>query len=66
VPVLIATGTEDIVIPASTPSNWQTQFLALGWLSSLTAAMPSMVQYPRPLVGLINSFLASGEIESSA
>jgi pimeloyl-ACP methyl ester carboxylesterase len=58
VPVLIATGTEDIVIPASNalklangiPGAWLAQFPHGGHAF--------MAQYPRPLADLINSFLA--------
>jgi pimeloyl-ACP methyl ester carboxylesterase len=57
-PVLIATGTEDIVIPASNamklvnaiPGAWLAQFPNGGHAF--------MAQYPRPLADLINSFLA--------
>ena len=57
-PVLIATGTEDIVIPPSNalklvntiPGAWLTQFPHGGHAF--------MAQYPRPLADLINSFLA--------
>ena len=60
VPVLIATGTEDIVIPASNalklvnaiPGAWLAQFPHGG--HAFTA------QYPRALADLINSFLALG------
>jgi pimeloyl-ACP methyl ester carboxylesterase len=58
VPVLIATGTEDIVIPASNalklvnaiPGAWLAQFPRGGH--------GFMAQYPRALAHLINSFLA--------
>ena len=57
-PALIATGTEDIVIPASNglklvnaiPSAWLAQFPGGGHAF--------MAQYPRPLADLINGFLA--------
>ena len=66
VPVLIATGTEDIVIPASNalklvntiPSAWLAQFPLGG--HAFTA------QYPRALADLINSFLSTDEVESGA
>src|SRR5262245_8421426 len=66
VPVLIATGTEDVVIPASNalklvntiPGAWLAQFPYGGHAF--------MAQYPRALADLINSFLATGEIESGA
>ena len=58
VPVLVATGTDDIVIPASNalklvnaiPGAWLAQFPHGGH--------GFMAQYPRPLADLINSFLA--------
>lgn len=58
VPVLIATGTEDIVIPASNalklvnaiPGAWLAQFPHSGHAF--------IAQYPRALADLINSFLA--------
>src|SRR6266702_3954862 len=58
VPALIATGTEDIVIPAlnalklvnTLPGAWLAQFPHGGH--------GFMAQYPRPLADLINSFLA--------
>jgi pimeloyl-ACP methyl ester carboxylesterase len=57
-PVVIATGTEDIVIPVSNalklvnaiPGAWLAQFPHGGHAF--------MAQYPRPLAHLINSFLA--------
>jgi pimeloyl-ACP methyl ester carboxylesterase len=66
VPVLIATGTEDIVIPASNalklantiPGAWLAQFLHGGHAF--------IAQYPRALADLINSFLSAGEVESGA
>jgi pimeloyl-ACP methyl ester carboxylesterase len=66
VPVLIATGTEDIVIPASNalklvntiPGAWLAQFPHGGHAF--------MAQFPKALAALINSFLAAGEIESGA
>jgi pimeloyl-ACP methyl ester carboxylesterase len=59
-PALIATGTEDIVIPPSNalklvnaiPSAWLAQFPRGGHAF--------MAQYPRPLADLINGFLALG------
>jgi pimeloyl-ACP methyl ester carboxylesterase len=58
VPVLVAAGTEDIVIPASNaialvraiPGAWLAQFNGGGHAF--------MAQYPRPLADLINAFLA--------
>jgi pimeloyl-ACP methyl ester carboxylesterase len=60
VPVLIAAGTEDIVIPASNalklaneiPGAWLAQFPHGGHAF--------MAQYPRALADLINTFLAVG------
>jgi pimeloyl-ACP methyl ester carboxylesterase len=65
VPVLIATGTEDIVIPASNalklantiPGAWLAQFPHGGHAF--------IAQYPVALANLINSFLAIGEVDSS-
>jgi pimeloyl-ACP methyl ester carboxylesterase len=59
-PALIATGTEDIVIPPSNalklvnaiPSAWLAQFPGSGHAF--------VAQYPRPLADLINGFLALG------
>jgi pimeloyl-ACP methyl ester carboxylesterase len=66
VPVLVATGTEDIVIPASNalklvnaiPGAWLAQFPHGGHAF--------IAQYPRALADLINTFLVSGEIKSGA
>jgi len=63
VPVLIATGTEDIVIPASNalklantiPGAWLAQFPNGGH--------GFMAQYPRELADLINCFLATHNAE---
>jgi pimeloyl-ACP methyl ester carboxylesterase len=63
VPVLIATGTEDIVIPASNalklantiPGAWLAQFPHGG--------DGFMAQYPRELADLINCFLATDNAE---
>ena len=65
VPVLIATGTEDIVIPASNalklvntiPGAWLAQFSHSGHAF--------IAQHPRSLADLINSFLATGEVASA-
>jgi pimeloyl-ACP methyl ester carboxylesterase len=62
-PVLIATGTEDIVIPASNalklvnaiPGAWLAQFPHGGHAF--------IAQYPQALADLINSFLRAGEVE---
>ena len=64
VPVLIATGTEDIVIPASNalklvnaiPSAWLAQFAHGGH--------GFIAQFPRALADLINTFLSAGDAES--
>lgn len=59
-PVLIATGTEDIVIP---PSNALKLVNALpgAWLAQFPGGGHAfMAQYPRPLADLINCFLALG------
>ncbi|HTL79821.1 MAG TPA: alpha/beta hydrolase [Candidatus Babeliales bacterium] len=66
VPVLITTGTEDIVIPASNalklvntiPGAWLAQFPHGGHAF--------VAQYPRALADLINSFLIADEIEPGA
>jgi pimeloyl-ACP methyl ester carboxylesterase len=65
VPVLIATGMEDIVIPASNalklvnaiPGAWLTQFPHGGHAF--------IAQYPRALADLINGFLALGAAHSA-
>jgi hypothetical protein len=59
VPVLVATGTADIVIPPSNALKLVTPFLAPGLLNSMAVAT-LMYQYPRPLADLINSFLEHG------
>jgi pimeloyl-ACP methyl ester carboxylesterase len=66
VPVLIATGAEDIVIPASNalklvnaiPGAWLAQFAHGGHAF--------VAQFPRALADLINSFLSAGEVELGA
>jgi 3-oxoadipate enol-lactonase len=58
VPVLIATGTEDIVIP---PSNALKLVNAIprAWLAQFPhGGHAFMAQYPQALTDLINSFLA--------
>jgi pimeloyl-ACP methyl ester carboxylesterase len=58
VPVLIVTGTEDVVIP---PSNALKLVNAIpdAWLAQFPhGGHAFMAQYPRPLADLINSFLA--------
>jgi len=65
VPVLIAIGTEDIVIPASNalklvsaiPGAWLAQFPHGGHAF--------IAQYPQALADLINSFLSAREVESA-
>ena len=60
VPVLIATGTGDIVIP---PSNALKLVNAIpgAWLAQFNGGGHAfMAQYPRPLADLINSFLELG------
>ena len=62
VPVLVATGAEDIVIPASNalklvntiPGAWLAQFPRAGHAF--------IAQYPRALADLINTFLLCGEV----
>lgn len=66
VPVLIVTGTEDVVIPASNalklvntiPGSWLAQFPHGGHAF--------IAQYPQALADLINNFLSAGGIESIA
>lgn len=66
VPVLIATGTEDVVIPASNalklvnaiPGAWLAQFAHGGHAF--------IAQFPKALADLIISFLGSGEADSGA
>jgi pimeloyl-ACP methyl ester carboxylesterase len=66
VPVLIVTGTEDMVIPASNalklvnaiPGAWLAQFAHGGHAF--------IAQFPRALADLINTFLGSGEVEPDA
>jgi pimeloyl-ACP methyl ester carboxylesterase len=60
VPVLVATGTADIVIP---PSNALKLVNAIpgAWLAQFNGGGHAfMYQYPRPLADLINSFLELG------
>ena len=60
VPVLIATGTADIVIP---PSNALKLVNAIpgAWLAQFNGGGHAfMYQYPRPLADLVNSFLELG------
>ena len=60
VPVLIATGTADIVIP---PSNALKLVNAIpgAWLAQFNGGGHAfMAQYPCPLANLVNSFLELG------
>ncbi len=60
VPVLIASGTADIVIP---PSNALKLVNAIpgAWLAQFNGGGHAfMAQYPRPLADLVNSFLELG------
>jgi pimeloyl-ACP methyl ester carboxylesterase len=60
VPVLVATGTADIVIP---PSNALKLVNAIpgAWLAQFNGGGHAfMYQYPRPLADLVNSFLELG------
>ncbi len=60
VPVLVATGTADIVIP---PSNALKLVNAIpgAWLAQFNdGGHAFMYQYPRPLADLVNSFLELG------
>jgi pimeloyl-ACP methyl ester carboxylesterase len=59
-PVLIATGTADTVIP---PSNalWLVNAIPGAWLAQFNGGGHAfMAQYPRALADLINSFLEVG------
>lgn len=58
VPVLIANGTADIVIPASNALKL-VNTISGAWLAQFPhGGHAFMAQYPRPLADLINSFLA--------
>jgi pimeloyl-ACP methyl ester carboxylesterase len=60
VPVLIAAGTEDIVIPASNALKLANA-IAGAWLAQFRhGGHAFMAQYPRALADLINNFLALG------
>src|SRR5262249_21786473 len=66
VPVLIATGTEDIVIPASNALKL-VHTIPGAWLAQVPHGGHAFIpQCPRALAGLINSFLSAGEVESGA
>jgi pimeloyl-ACP methyl ester carboxylesterase len=58
VPALVATGTEDVVIPASN-SLKLVNAIPRAWLAQFNRGGHAfMAQYPRPLADLINVFLA--------
>jgi pimeloyl-ACP methyl ester carboxylesterase len=60
VPTLVATGTEDVVIPASN-SLKLVNAIRGAWLAQFNGGGHAfMAQYPRPLADLINGFLAFG------
>ena len=62
VPALIATGTEDIVIPASNALKL-VNAISGAWLAQFPhGGHAFMAQYPRPLADIINSFLALSSI----
>ena len=64
VPVLIATGTEDIVIPASNALKL-VNTIPKAWLAQFPHGGHAFIaQYPRALADLINSFLSAGEVKS--
>jgi len=66
VPVLIATGTKDILIPASNALKL-VNTIAGAWLAQFPhGGHAFMAQYPRALADLINSFLGAGVVESGA
>jgi pimeloyl-ACP methyl ester carboxylesterase len=59
-PVLIATGSEDVVIPPSNALKL-TNAIPNAWLAQFPhGGHAFMAQYPRPLADLINCFLAVG------
>jgi pimeloyl-ACP methyl ester carboxylesterase len=65
-PVLIATGRDDIVIPASNALKL-VNALPSAWLAqSPHGGHAFIAQYPRALADLINSFLVSGDVKSRA
>ena len=64
VPVLIATGTEDLVIPASNALKLVNTIPA-AWLAQFAHAGHAFIaQFPRTLADLIESFLSAGEVQS--
>jgi pimeloyl-ACP methyl ester carboxylesterase len=66
VPVLIVTGTEDIVIPASNALKLVNTIRG-AWLAQFPHGGHAFIaQYPRALADLINSFLIADEIEHGA
>jgi pimeloyl-ACP methyl ester carboxylesterase len=58
VPVLIATGTEDVVIPASNALKLLNAIPGASLAQFPHGGHAFVAQYPRPLTDLINSFLA--------
>src|SRR5262245_7475444 len=66
VPVFIATGTEDILIPASNALKLVNTIHGARLAQFPHGGHAVMAQYPRALADLINSFLTSGEVESGA
>ena len=66
VPVFIATGTEDILIPASNALKLVNTIPGARLAQFPHGGHAFMAQYPRALADLINSFLTSGEVESGA
>ena len=66
VPLFIATGTEDILIPASNALKLVNTIPGARLAQFPHGGHAFMAQYPRALADLINSFLTSGEVESGA
>ena len=66
VPVFIATGTEDILIPASNALKLVNTIPGARLAQFPHGGHAFLAQYPRALADLINSFLTSGEVESGA
>jgi pimeloyl-ACP methyl ester carboxylesterase len=64
VPVLIATGTEDIVIPASNSLKLVNAIPGARLAQFAHGGHAFIAQFPRTLADLINSFLSAGEVES--
>jgi len=66
VPVLIATGTEDIVIPPSNAVKL-VNIIPGAWLAQFPHGGHAFIaQYPRGLADLINCFLVGGELDWEA